>query len=317
MLFCQLGQAKSLREIDAGLRSCEGKLRHLGLVQAPKRSTLAYANAHRPAALFERMFYETLARARSHAPGNKFHFKHKLLSLDSTVIELCAAVFDWAKFRATKGAVKLHLLLDHDGYLPCYAHITEGRTSDVRVAQGLALPKGSLVVMDRGYNDYRMFERWTKEGIGFVTRLKRNADVYRKEELPGERGDKIRGDHAVEFNCLQAGRTFRARFRMVTVWLEDKGEEIQLLTNRFDLPAATIAEIYKERWRIEIFFKQLKQNLRIKTFVGTGANAVRIQIWTALVAMLLLKILQFRSRAKWALHAPGTRLKTMEESTGP
>lgn len=301
MLFCQLAQAKSLREIDAGLRSCEGKLRHLGLTEAPSRSTLSYANTHRPAELFERMFYALQSSIQVYAPGKRFRFKSKLFSLDSTIIDLCSSVFDWAKFRATKGAVKLHLLLDHDGYLPCYAHITDGKTSDVRVAQGLTLPKGSLVVMDRGYTDYRMFERWTHENVGFVTRLKDNADVYRKEEIPGKRDGRILGDHVVEFNCIQAGRTMKARFRMVTVWLEEKGEQMRLLTNRFDLAASTISEIYRERWRIEIFFKQLKQNLRIKTFVGTSANAVLIQIWTALMAMLLLKLLQFRSRVKWAL----------------
>jgi hypothetical protein len=159
MLFCQLAQAKSLREIDAGLSSCEGKLKHLGMAGAPGRSTLSYANAHRSADLFEKLFYQVLGTVSLHAPGKKFRFKSKLYSLDSTVIELCATMFDWAKFRATKGAAKLHLLLDHDGHLPCYARITEGKVADVTVAQQLKLPKGSLLVMDRGYNDYRLFDR--------------------------------------------------------------------------------------------------------------------------------------------------------------
>lgn len=301
MLFCQLAQAKSLREIDAGLRSCEGKLRHLGMKDAPGRSTLSYANSKRPSELFEKLFYDVLARVSQGAPKKKFRFKSKLYSLDSTVIELCVSMFDWAKFRANKGAAKLHLLLDHDGCLPCFAAITEGRVADITVAQKLKLPKGSLVVMDRGYTDYRLFERWSAEGIGFVTRLKKNADFFDLENQPVKEGGHIRSDGTGGFNLLHAGRRIKGRYRRVVVWLEDKQEEMELITNRFDLPAETIAEIYKQRWQIEFFFKAIKQNLRIKTFVGTSANAVKIQIWTALIAMLLIKYLQFKSRLDWAL----------------
>lgn len=301
MLFCQLAQARSLREIDAGLSSCEGKLKHLGMAGAPGRSTLSYANAKRPAELFERLFHQILGSVTLHAPGKKFRFKSKLYSLDSTVIELCATMFDWAKFRATKGAAKLHLLLDHDGHLPCFATITDGKAADVTVAQQLKLPKGSLVVMDRGYNDYRLFERWTSEGVGFVTRLKKNAMWASDSERPVKPGGKVRRDTVGGFVSFDASRRIATRFRRVTVWVEEKGEEMELLTNRFDLSVETIAEIYRQRWQIELFFKALKQNLRIKTFVGTSANAVRIQIWTALIAMLLLKLLQFRSRIDWAL----------------
>lgn len=301
MLFCQLAQARSLREIDAGLSSCEGKLNHLGMKGAPGRSTLSYANANRSADLFETLFYQVLGTASLHAPGKKFRFKSKLYSLDSTVIELCASMFDWAKFRATKGAAKLHLLLDHDGHLPCYARITEGSVADVTVAQQLKLPKGSLLVMDRGYNDYRLFDRWTTEGVGFVTRLKKNAQWASREERLVKPGGKIRRDVIGRFYDFDPKRRIETQFRRVTVWIEEKGEEMDLLTNRFDLSAETIAEIYKQRWQIELFFKAIKQNLRIKTFVGTSANAVRIQIWTALIAMLLLKLLQFRSRIDWSL----------------
>lgn len=301
MLFCQIAQARSLREIDGGLSSCDGKLQHLGMDGAPGRSTLSYANTHRPAELFEKLFYKVLGNVTLHAPGKKFRFKSKLYSLDSTVIELCASMFDWAKFRATKGAAKLHLLLDHDGHLPCYAMITEGKVADVTIAQQLKLPKGSLVVMDRGYNDYRLFARWTDEGVGFVTRLKKNALWASHEERPVKAGGKVRRDTEGRFFDFDASRRIETRFRRVTVWIEEKGEEMALLTNRFDLSAETIAEIYRQRWQIELFFKAIKQNLRIKTFVGTSANAVRIQIWTALITMLLLKLLQFRSRIDWSL----------------
>lgn len=301
MLFCQLAQARSLREINAGLSSCEGKLKHLGMNGAPGRSTLSYANAKRPSELFEKLFHQLLGSVSPHAPRKKFRFKSKLYSLDSSVIDLCASMFDWAKFRATKGAVKLHLLLDHDGHLPCYARITEGRVADVTVAQQLKLPKGSLVVMDRGYNDYRLFKRWTEEGVGFVTRLKKNAAWASRKQRPVKPGGKIRRDTEGRFFDFDASRCIDTPFRRVTVWIEEKGVEMELLTNRFDLSAETIAEIYRQRWQIELFFKGIKQNLLIKTFVGTSANALRIQFWTALIAMLLLKLLQFRSRIDWAL----------------
>lgn len=301
MLFCQMAQAKSLREIQAGLRSCEGKLRHLGMKGAPGRSTLSYANAHRPAELFEKLFHELFSVVSETAPKKKFRFKSKLYSLDSTVIELCASMFDWAKFRASKGAAKLHLLLDHDGCLPCFATVTEGRTADVKIAQQLKLPKGSLVVIDRGYIDYRMFERWSTEGVGFVTRLKKNAEFFIREDLPVRSGSNVVSDCLGEFNFFDAGRQIRGTYRKVVVWIEEKQETMELLTNRFDLAATTIAEIYKQRWQIELFFKAIKQNLRLKTFVGTSANAVRVQIWTALIAILLIKFLQFKSRIKWAL----------------
>jgi hypothetical protein len=301
MLFCQLGQARSLREITGGLRSCEGKMRHLGLEEVPGRSTLAYANEHRPAALFERLFHMVLASVRHYAPGNTFHFKHKLFSLDSTVIPLCAAVFDWAKYRAAKGAAKVHLLLDHDGLLPCFAVITEGRVADCRVAQRLELPKGALVVIDRGYIDYRMFERWSDSQVGFVTRMKSKADWYSGEVRHASPEGLIRLDETGEFNVFQAGRKVRGVYRRVVLWLEDKQETMELLTNRLDLSAETIAAIYKQRWQIELFFKAIKQNLRIKTFVGTSANAVHTQVWTALISFLLLKMLQFRSKKNWTL----------------
>jgi len=184
------------------------------------------------------------------------------------------------------------------------AHLTpisEGNVADVTIAQQLKLPKGSLIVMDRGYNDYKLFERWSAEDVGFVTRMKKNADWYNREHRPVKEGSIVRRDTLGEFNCLQAGRKIKGTYRRVIVWLEDKEQELVLLTNRFDLAAETIAEIYKQRWQIELFFKAIKQNLRIKTFVGTSANAVRIQIWTALISMLLLKLLQFRSHVKWAL----------------
>ena len=301
MLFCQLAQARSLREITDGLKCCEGKLRHLGLDAEPKRSTLSYANAHRPWQLFERLFYDLLAQCQALSPQRKFRFKNRLLTLDSTTVELSVSLFDWAHWRQTKGAIKLHLLLDHQGYLPVFAHVTEGKIGDVKVAQNLEFARGSMVAMDRGYTDYHLFTRWTREGVFFVTRLKSNADIQVVERHPVPEGSNVLRDETVRLQAFVAGRPDLEDLRCVTIWLEDKQQELELLTNNFSLAASTIAAIFKERWQIELFFKLLKQQLKIKTFVGTTANAVRVQIWSALIAVLVVRYLQFRSDFRWAV----------------
>ena len=301
MMFCQLAQARSLREIADGLQCCLGKLKHLGLPEAPKRSTLSYANAHRPWQLYVRLFYDLLERCREVSPRKKFRFKNKLLTLDSTTIELCASLFDWARWRQTKGAVKLHLLLDHDGYLPVFAHLSEGKAADLMVAQSLDFPRGSIVVLDRGYSDYRLFAHWTEQGVYFVTRLKENAAFGAYESRPVPANSLVRQDELGRLNFFVAGAPCRHDLRRVEIWVPEKQQTLVLLTNHLQLSAATIAAIYKERWQIELFFKTLKQQLKIKTFVGTSSNAVHIQIWTALIAVLVLKYLQFRSRFGWAL----------------
>jgi len=302
MEFCQLAQAKSLREICDGLRCCLGKLNHLGLDEAPKRSTLAYANGHRPWALYERVFYNLLDCCRAAAPGKKgkFRFKNKLLSLDATVIDLCLGLFPWAEFRQTKGAVKLHLLLDHDGYLPTYVHITEGKVHEVNIARTLTLPPGSIVAMDRGYNDYTLYHDWTAAGVWFVTRQKENAVYEVVEERPLPQNRNIRADQIIRFTGPASSQKCPLLLRRVVVWDPKKQEEIVLLTNHLTFGATTIAAIFKDRWQIEVFFKTLKQNLKVKTFVGTSENALRIQIWTALIAILLVKYLMFKSKLSWA-----------------
>jgi hypothetical protein len=301
MLFCQLGRAHSLREICGGLRSSEGKLKHLGIT-APNRSTLAYANEHRPWQLYRAVFQELLVRCQSAVPARrKFRFKNKLVSLDSTVIDLCATLFDWAKFRRTKGAVKLHCLLDHDGYLPSVVVVTEGKRHDVRVARTLRWDPGTIVVMDRGYVDYAWFGRLTTAGVFFVTRLKDNAR-YRVVERrrPPERS-AVQRDEMIRLTGVGAETTCPHDLRRVEVYDPEKDETLVFLTNQLAFGATTIAAIYKDRWQIELFFKALKQNLKIKTFVGTSANALKVQVWTALIAILLLKYLQLRSRFAWSL----------------
>jgi len=301
MLFCQLGRAHSLREISGGLRSCEGKLKHLGMT-APSHSTLAYANEHRPWQLYQQVFLQFFERCRLQVVGKKtFRFKNKLISMDSTTIDLCLGIFDWAKFRRTKGAIKLHLLLDHDGYLPSFALITEGNVSDVRMARQFHFDPGTIVVDDRGYNDYALFGRWTTQGVYFVTRMKDNAlyEVVGEKEVPRNRN--VLKDEMVELRGPKAIEKCPHPLRRIEVYDPETEEVLVFLTNNFKLGATTIAAIYKERWQIEIFFKALKQNLKIKTFVGTSANAVKIQIWTALIAMLILRFLQLRSQFNWSL----------------
>ena len=301
MLFCQLGRAHSLREIEGGLKSCEGKLAHLG-IEAPARSSLSYANGHRPWELFEQVFYGLFATVAAKAVGRKkFRFKNKLVSLDSTVIDLCLSMYDWAKFRRTKGAVKLHLVLDHDGYLPCFGLITEGKVHDVRAAHQIQFAPGTVVVDDRGYNDYRLFAKWTETGVYFVTRMKDNAQFEVIEEHAVPQNRNILKDQTIRLTGTGAQDKCPHLLRRVEAVREDTGGILVFLTNHHGLGASTIAAIYKDRWQIELFFKALKQNLKIKTFVGTSANAVKTQIWTALISMLLLRYLQLSSRFGWSL----------------
>ena len=301
MIFCQLGRAHSLREIAGGLRSCEGKLKHLG-ISAPNRSTLAYANEHRPWELYQEVFLQLLQRCQTQMQGKKkFRFKNKLVSLDSTTIDLSVTLFDWAKFRRTKGAIKLHLLLDHDGYLPTFAVITEGKVADIKVVPEFSFAPGTIVADDRGYTDYELWGRWTAQGVYFVSRIKQNAVYEAVGERPVPQNRHILRDEAIELRGLKAQDKCAYPLRLVEVYNPETGETWVLITNHHDLGATTIAAIYKDRWQIESFFRALKQNLKIKTFVGTSANAVKIQVWTALIAMLILRLLQLGSRFRWSL----------------
>lgn len=302
MLFCHLAQAKSLREISYGLKSAGGRLSHLGISSAPSKSNLSYANARRPWQVYQHIFHATLNKCQEKAPGKKkhFRFKNKLYSLDATVIDLCLSLFPWAKFRQTKGAVKLHLLLDHEGYLPVFAHITEGCVHEVNVAKGLELPKGSIITMDRAYTDYRLFQKWTEEEVFFVCRLKDNAQfrvIQRRKDL----GTNIKADWTTQWTGFYSKQNGPMPLRIVKVWNPEKREVLEFVTNIFHLSASTIAAIYKDRWEIELFFKCLKQNLKIKTFVGTTPNALRVQIWTALIGILLLKFMKYCSKASWSM----------------
>ncbi len=305
MLFCQVAQLKSLREVCMGLAGCEAPLKHLGISETPKKSTLAYANEHRPWELYQTAFNQLLEKCQAEVAARggrkKFRFKNKLVSLDGSIIDLSATMFDWAKYRRTKGAIKLHLLLDHNGYLPSFAVVTEGKHSEVAVARGLRLEPGTILVIDRGYNDYEWFAEMTGDGVFFVTRMKTNT-VYAVEEECGvpANGNVLR-DQIISLPALRKAGEEPLLFRRIEYWNKDKHEILVFFTNLLHLAASTIAAIYKERWQVELFFKALKQTLKVKTFLGTSANAVKTQIWTALIAMLILKYLQMKSTFGWSL----------------
>lgn len=303
MLFCQLAQAKSLREISDGLAVTCGKLNHLGLQSAPKKSTLSYVNAHRPWEFYQNLFFYLRDFCHNESPGKKkkFRFKNKLFSLDSTTIDLCLSLFPWADFRQTKGAVKLHMLLDHDGYLPEFAIITDGKTTDVKTAYHFILPAGSIVAVDRAYCDFDLFRKWNNSGVYFVTRLKGNAAYEVVEDLPIPQNGNVLADQIIRLTGPLTKLKYPGPLRRIVVWDEENKRETEFLTNHLTFGANTISYIYRDRWEIELFFKVLKQHLKIKTFVGTSPNALKTQIWTALIAVLLLKYLQFRSKYNLAL----------------
>ena len=298
MLFCQLGRAYSLREICGGLASCEGRLAHLG-VTAPSRATLAYANAHRPWALYEQVFYQLLARCRDVAGTKKFRFKNKLRSLDATIIDLCAEMFPWAAFRRTKGAVKLHFTLDHDGYLPTALVITPGKRHEVTIARQQRFAPHTILVFDRGYVDFTWFAALEATKVFFVTRLKAGTtyEVIERRPLPTRGG--VIADDWITRTGARAAKAYPHGLRRVEIETPE-GDRLVYLTNHLDLGATTVARIYKDRWQIELFFKALKQYLHVKTFVGTSANALHIQIWTALIALLIVKYLQVTARFGWS-----------------
>jgi len=303
MLFCQMGGAHSLSEISGGLKTAVGKLNHLGLSEAPAKSTLAYANSVRPWQVYQSVFQHLLGTCQAEAARHrrKFRFKNPLYSNDATLIDPRASVFDWAKYQKTKGAIKLHLLLDHLGYLPTWGLVTDGTVHELHVARMLDFPVGSIVVFDRAYIDYDLMARWTFQGVWWVTRAKDNMSCGVVKRNPVSKGGNVLRDELVRLAGPKSCVAYPKEIRRVVIWDEEQKRELVFLTNHVGFAAATVATIYKERWQIELFFKALKQNLHVKSFVGTTENAVQTQIWTALIAMLMLKYMQLKSQFAWSL----------------
>jgi hypothetical protein len=277
MLFAQLAGRVSLRDICDSLQAQAGRLYHLGIRQV-KKSTLADANNNRPAEFYQAFFEKTYQRCAAVAPGKKkFRFKNKLYSLDASTIDLCLSVFPWAKFRSTKGGVKLHALLDHDGYIPAFASITDAKTSDLAFARTLTLPAGSIVVADRAYIDFAWLYKLNERKNFLVTRLKRNIKYRVTERRPVLKSKGVTSDQTIVLTGPKASDC-PVPLRRIGYRDPESGRHYVFLTNNFSLAAKTIADIYKSRWEIELFFKWLKQNLKIKTFLGTSRNAVMTQI---------------------------------------
>jgi hypothetical protein len=294
MLFCHLADANSLREVCGGLASCEGRLSQLG-TRIPARATLAYANEHRDWKLYEQVFHSLYQYCRTRlGPTTKFRFKNPLMSIDSTHIGLCSELFPWASYSRQKGALKLHFTLDHAGYLPAALVITIGKISELIVARRQHWQAGTILLFDRGYIDFSWFWRLTQQKVWFITRVKANMgyEVIQSHQWENGREETIR------FTGRSSRKKYPEPLRIVTLQKED-GQCFQFLTNNTTLAASTIAAAYKDRWQIENFFRFLKQNLKIKTFLGTSANAIWTQIWTAVIAMLLVRYLQLKSKVKW------------------
>ncbi len=295
MAMGQLSGRKSLRDIVDNVSAQAHRLYHLGSAKL-SRSNLSRINENKPYALYEALFEKLLRRCQGVVPGHNFRFKNPLYSLDASTIDLCLSVFPWAKFRTTKGAVKLHVGLNHAGYLPEFVTLTEGKKHDITVGRILKFPKGSIVAIDKAYNDYSWYKHLTGNGIYFVTRLKSNAKyrVIDRREVLKNKG--LTSDQTIEFTGLQTAKKCPVQLRRIGYRDPDTGKHYVFLTNNFKLAARTIADIYKARWQVELFFKWIKQNLKIKSFVGTSKNAVMTQIWIALCMYLLLVFLKFQSK---------------------
>jgi hypothetical protein len=295
MAMGQLSGRKSLRDIVDNVSAQAHRLYHLGSAKL-SRSNLSRINENKPYALYEALFEKLLRRCQGVVPGHNFRFKNPLYSLDASTIDLCLSVFPWAKFRTTKGAVKLHVGLNHAGYLPEFVTLTEGKKHDITVGRILKFPKGSIVAIDKAYNDYTWYNQLTDNGIYFVTRLKSNAKyrVIDRREVLKNKG--LTSDQTIEFTGLQIAKKCPVQLRRIGYRDPATGKHYVFLTNNFKLAARTIADIYKARWQVELFFKWVKQNLKIKSFVGTSKNAVMTQIWIALCMYLLLAFLKFQSK---------------------
>jgi len=301
-LYAQASGKKSLRDIETGLKMHQEAWYHLGLKNAV-RSTISYANSKRPYQIVENTFYNLLEKCRDVTPKHKFRFKNPLYILDASGIELCLSLFPWAKFRKRKGALKLHTLLEYKGTIPSFLVVTDAKQHDVKVAKNLFLPISldSIIVMDRGYIDFQWLYSLTQGSIYFVTRAKENINymVIGQQEVNRDKG--LISDEEIILVGQLTQQKYPEKLRLVTYYDREQNKTYQFLTNNFHLSAYTIAQIYKARWEIELFFKWIKQNLKIKTFLGTSKNAVLTQVWTAMIYYLLLSYIKYQTKYKHPL----------------
>ena len=305
MLFCQFAKSQSVRDISNGLRSATGNLNHLGIKKSPSKSTVSYQNKHRDWTLFRDYYYDLQKRLGQLTEFKqvKFKIKSKIFLLDSSTISLCLNLFDWAHYKTHKGAVKMHTLLDYDGNLPAYVNITDGKTADNKGAYDIPLLKGSVIVADRYYNDLALLNVWDSKGVYFVIRHKENLKFtsVKENELPENRHQHILKDEVIVLKNKTSLEKYPQKLRRIAVWNDENKQVIEIITNQMSWTANTISQLYKSRWQIEIFFREVKQLLHIKSFIGTSENAVMIQIWTALITILVLKFLKEIAKYDWRL----------------
>ncbi|MEZ4908589.1 MAG: IS4 family transposase [Saprospiraceae bacterium] len=305
MLFSQFAKSQSVRDISNGMRSATGNLNHLGVQRAPSKSSISYQNKHRSFEIFRDYYFKLSEHLGQQANFKqiKFRIKSKIFLLDSTTISLCLSLFDWAKYKTAKGAIKLHTLLDYDGNLPAYINITNGKTADNKGAYDIPLLKGSVIVADRFYNDFPLLNIWDSNKIFFVIRHKENLQYHsiKENELPQNRHEHILIDEIIELTHKGSKDKYQGKLRRIAIWDDKNSQIIELITNNLRWSANTISELYKSRWQIEIFFREVKQLLHIKSFIGTSENAVLIQIWTAMITILILKFLKAIAKYSWHL----------------
>ena len=306
LFYVQLKDLWSLRDIQTNLRTQADKWHHVGLTTVAK-STLADANRERPYQIWGEMFYSLYEHCQKLVPGHKFKIKMPVYTLDSTLISLCLSQFPWARYRKRKGAIKLHMLLDHDGCLPCYMSLTDGKRHDVTFAKdqemGLpTLPPDSILTADRGYIDYKWLYSLHCKGTTFIVRAKSNMnydDLGQHKEAKKRKG--ILADQVIELSNEYKYEEYPESMRLIRIIDKKNNTVIEVVTNNFKLSAAKIAELYKGRWEIEEFFRWIKQNLKIKTFIGTSENAVFTQIWIAMISYLLLSFIKFQTKYSFGL----------------
>lgn len=303
LLFAQATGKDSLRGIETGLRSLDSMWYHLGLTSVA-RSTIAYANEHRPSQIYESLFYAMLEKCQALAPKRKFSFQNELRAIDSTTIDLCLSLFTWAQFRRAKGAIKLHVSLNARSQIPDLIDLTAGKVHDIRVAKKIDFsqyPRGTIFIIDRGYFDLALLQAIVKAGHHFVIRLKKNAQIVRIEEHRTPTGTGVLKDERIAFILPQSQEKYPDDLRLVTFHDDEHDVTYEFLTDEFRLSAVNIALIYKQRWQIELFFKWIKQHLKIKTFLGTSRNAVMTQVWVAMIYFLLLSWIAFQTRFQGSL----------------
>lgn len=295
LLVGQLSGRQSLRDIESCLLSQQHLHYHLG-VQTVSKSALARANEQRDAMFYSRLFEVLYDRCLKKAPRHGFRFKNKLFSLDGSILNASMKLFPWADYNCKKAAFKLHIGLDHDGLIPCFARVTEGRISENEQARLFNAPKGSVVVFDKGYNNYQWHKSLTDKGIYWVTRIRGNAKYKVLERREHTKNPAITSDQIIRYSSTQGDRNKLPPIRRVGYRDPESGQRYVFITNQFDWSAQTIADIYKQRWQVELFFKWIKQNLKIKSFIGNSKNAVLTQVLAALCVYLLIAFMKFQSK---------------------